>query len=510
MKKTKKNKVILIIRDGWGYRKSCKYNAICQADTKIDDFLMKNYPNTLLKASGLAVGLPNGYQGNSEVGHMAIGSGRILFQSLEKINKSIKDKSFFRNSSFLKAISNCKKNNSFLHLMILLQKEGVHSHLNHLFVFLDLCKKENFKDVFIHLITDGRDSPVNKSLKYVELLNKKLKSLGFGIIATISGRYYAMDRNKNWDRTKVTYDCIAEGKCKDFFCDILKIIKKKHKKKETDEFIIPCKKEGYSGINKGDSVVFLNFRTDRTRQLTQAFVEKNFSAWKRKRIDVFFVCMFEYYKGVNAEVAFKESEVKNILGEVISRKGLSQLRISETEKYAHVTFFFNCQKEVPFKNEKRILIPSPNLKTYDLKPEMSIYKMSEVLVKCINKKNFDFIVVNLVNCDMVGHTGNFSAIKKAVYSVDDCVGKISASGLKNDYVVLISADHGNAEDQRESQRTSHTCNKVPFILVSDDSCLRKCSLRKNRGLRDIAPTILDIMGIKKPEEMSGKSLIERV
>jgi 2,3-bisphosphoglycerate-independent phosphoglycerate mutase len=503
----KKQKVILVIRDGWGYRKNCKNNAICQTPTPITDNLMKNHPHTLINASGKAVGLPKNYQGNSEVGHMTIGSGRIILQSLSRINKSIKSKEFFNNQEFLAAINNCKENKSKLHLIGLLQSEGVHSHEKHLFALLDLCKQQDFKDVYIHVITDGRDSPVTASLKHIKKLQKKLKKLEFGKIVTVSGRYFAMDRDKRWQRTKKAYDCIVNAKAIQF-SDLLSKIKTLHKNKETDEFIVPEKHRTYSGVKDNDSIIFFNFRTDRPRQLTKAIVEDDFSAFSRKKKSVYFVAMTQFYTPMNAHVAFKEIKLDNLLGEVVSQNKLKQLRISETEKYAHVTFFFNGQIEKPFPYEDRILINSPKVATYDLKPEMSVYEITNKLVNNINKNKYDFIVTNLVNGDMVGHTGNVEAIKKAVAAVDDCLGKIVSAGLKHDYTLLVFADHGNAEDQTLKWRTSHTINPVPFIVVSNDEDLKNCKLRKNAGLSDIAPTALQLLDIDKPVDMTGESILK--
>ncbi len=496
-----KKPLILIIRDGWGYRKSCKDNVLCNANIPNTKRLMKEYPNTLLDASGEAVGLPKGYQGNSEVGHMTIGSGRIIFQSLERINYSINTQEFFKNKAFLGAISNCKKNNSTLHIIGLLQTEGVHSHINHLFALLDLCKKQNFKNVKIHVITDGRDSPVTSSLDKLKKLNSKIKKLGFGEIATVSGRFYAMDRDNRWERTKQAYDCIVKGESPEFK-DVIIQVKLNHKNKETDEFIIPRKLKGYDGIHSKDSIIFYNFRTDRTRQLTKSIVEDKFEGWQRKPLDVYYAAMTQYYIPMNAHVAFEDLKLNNLLGDVLAKNNKKQLRISETEKYAHVTFFFNGQIEKPNKGEDRILIYSPKVKTYDLKPEMSVYEITEKLLKEIDKNKYDVIVVNLVNGDMVGHTGIVPACKKAAESVDKCLGKITDKILEKEGTALIFADHGNIEDQTPRWRTSHTINKVPLIVVSNS----KMKVKKG-GLKDIAPTALKILGIKKPKEMTGVSLV---
>lgn len=506
MKKKTKNPVILIIRDGWGYKKDKKDNIIALAKTPNDDYFKSNYPNNLLDASGRAVGLPKGYQGNSEVGHLTIGSGRIIFQSLERINESIKNKSFFKNRSFLKAIENCKKNKTNLHLLGLIQDQGVHSHINHLFSLLDLCKKQNFKNVLIHVITDGRDASPFESLKHLKSLNKKVKALKIGKIVSVSGRYYAMDRDKRYSRTKLSFNCIHSGIAPDF-SDPIEYIKKSHTQNIGDEFILPAKLKGYNGLKEKDSLIFFNFRTDRTRQLTQSLIEKDFSGFKRKDFKkIKLVSMTEYYQPFSGEAAFKDIYLKNILGDVLEKNNYKQLRISETEKYAHVTFFFNGQKERKLKNEDRILIPSPRVSTYDLKPEMSAPEISNRLKKEIIKNNYDFIVVNLVNCDMVGHTANLNALKKAVESVDKAVGEIVFTGLKSNYTSIILADHGNAEDKGKEFPTSHTLNPVPVTIVSNCKDIKKVKIKKNKGLKDVAPTILKIMGIKKPKEMTGESI----
>ena len=492
-----KKKVILVVRDGWGFRKSHYMNAIAHSDTPNTDYLMKHYPNSLLKASGEAVGLPKDFQGNSEVGHMTMGAGRVILQSLSRINESIKDGSFFRNSALLGAIKNCKKHSSALHIMGLLQSEGVHSYIGHLYALLDLCRKNNFHNIFLHVFTDGRDAPVHDGIKYIKRLQKKLK--GIGKIASVSGRYYAMDRDNRWPRTRKAYDAIT-AKTNITFSDPVKFVKQSYKNGITDEFLIPGKLKDYCGVKPHDAMIFFNYRTDRPRQLTKALIEKKFAGWKRSPLDVYFVAMTQYYIPMNAHVAFKDIRLKNILGEVISREGLRQLRISETEKYAHVTFFFNDQREKPFPSEDRILIPSPKVATYDLKPEMSVYKITDKLVEQIKKKKYDFIVTNMVNCDMVGHTGVWGAVLKAIFAVDDCLGRIVEAGINNDYAILICADHGNAEDMTRLWRTSHTTNPVPCILIDGSEI-------HGGSLADIAPTVLKLMGIRKPKEMSGRSLV---
>jgi 2,3-bisphosphoglycerate-independent phosphoglycerate mutase len=500
-------KVILVIRDGWGYRADKDENAIALTSTPNTDRLMREYPNTLLAASGEAVGLPDGFQGNSEVGHMTIGSGRIIFQSMARIDKSIRDGSFFKIQEFLGAIGNCRKHKTKLHIIGLLQSEGVHAHETHLYALLELCKIERFKDVFVHVITDGRDAPVTDSLKHIASLKEKMKEFGVGTIATVSGRYYPMDRNTKWDRVKKAYDCIVDGVCLDEFNDAAEYVGKSHGRGETDEFIIPAKAKGYVGLKDNDSFIFYNFRTDRTRELTQAIVEPDFRGFERKPPKVYYVAMTQFYTPMKAHVAFKEVSLVNLLGYLVSKAGRRQLRISETEKYAHVTFFFNGQNETPNVGEDRVLIESPKVATYDLKPQMSVYEITERLVEEIRTKKYDFIVTNLVNCDMVGHTGVFPAIQSAVAAVDECVGKITDAGLGNNYALLIFADHGNAEDKTEKLRTSHTTNPVPCILVSNDDKLKKCKLKDGKGLQDIAPTALQLLGLKKPPEMTGENLI---
>lgn len=504
--KTKKP-VILIIRDGWGYSPNKKDNPIVLANTPNEDFYLKNYPHGLLKASGEAVGSEKGYQGNSEIGHLTIGSGRTILESMAHINKDINNGSFFKNKVLLKAIKQCQKNKSKLHLIGLLQDQGVHAHIKHLFALLDLCQKQKFHDVYIHIITDGRDAPVTESLKHLKKLQKKIKQLGFGQIVSLSGRYYAMDRDKRWARTKAAYQAIALGQGKKFE-EILTQVKACHQQGEADEFIKPRSLQDYNGFNKGDGIIFFNFRTDRPRQLSQAIIEKNFNGFKREMIDINFTAMTQYYEPMKAQVAYPKIILKNLLGEYLSKAGLKQLRISETEKYAHVTFFFNGQKEQANKGEDRILIHSPKVATYDLKPEMSAPEIAKRLSKELEKQVYDFIVVNLVNGDMVGHTGKMNKIIKAVEAVDKAQGEIITSALQANYTCLIIADHGNVEDKSKKTATSHTTNPVPVILVTKDEKLKKAKIIKGAGLRDVAPTILKIMDLKTPKEMNGHCFLK--
>lgn len=499
--------VVVLIRDGWGFREESELNGVVKGDTPYTDYLMENYPNTIIDAAGLAVGLPEGYQGNSEVGHMTIGAGRVLYQSLVRINKTIEDESFFSNETLLGAIENCRKNNSKLHVCGLLQQEGVHAHIDHCLAILDLCKKQKFHDVLIHVITDGRDAPVNNSVDNIGILEDKIRDLGFGKIATVSGRYFAMDRDNRWDRTKKAYDCIVGGfSDAPEFDDAVKLMTDCYLKEEFDEFIVPRKCEGYSGLKDDDSFIFFNFRSDRPRQLTKAIVEDEFEGWNRQSMNVFYVSMTDYYNPISdrVRVAFPPVSVDQNLGQVLASSGLKQLRISETEKYAHVTFFMNGQVEEPNENEDRILIPSPKVATYDLQPEMSVKKISDTIVSKLDEEQYDVIITNFVNGDMVGHTGEWDAVIKAVNAVDSSVKAVVDKVLEKDGTILILADHGNCEDMTSEFRTSHTTNPVPFILVSND--LKEVTLQKGKGLKDIAPTVLKLLGIEKPKVMIGESI----
>lgn len=501
-----KRKVLLVIRDGRGYRKSCEDNAICLNATPNTDKLMDTYPNILINACGEAVGLPEWYQWNSEVWHMTIGSGRVMYQSLVRINKAIESWEFFENKSFLWAIENCKKHNSDLHLIGLLQTQWVHAHINHLFALLDLCKKQNFQNVKLHLITDGRDAPVTESLTHVAKLQEKIAELWFGEIATINGRFFVMDRDNRRERTQQSYENIIEWKSEFEFENVIEDIKYCHANGETDEFIKPRILKWYKWVQDNDSIIFTNFRTDRTRQLSKAILEPNFDWFAREKKDVFFVAMTQFYDWIPAQIAFHDASLNNLLWKVISDNNMKQLRISETEKFAHVTFFFNGQSDTAFENENRILIDSPKVETYDEAPAMSIYEITEKLTAEMENNDHDLIVTNLVNGDMIWHTGNIEAINQAVWDVDNCLWTIIDSALENDYTVLVFADHGNAEDQSEQWRTSHTINPVPFILVSKENNFK---LKQNWGLADIAPTTLDLLWIQIPAEMTGQSLIEK-
>ncbi len=494
-------KVVLVIRDGWGYRKSHKDNAIAQANTSFTDKIMEKYPHVLLDASWEAVGLPDGYMWNSEVWHMTIWSGRIIDQSLTRIHRAIVDKSFFQNKLLSNLVSHCKKNWNTLHLMWLLQVEGVHAHMEHLFALLDFCKLYDFHDVVIHIFTDGRDAPVYDAKKHIDTLENKLKNIWFGQIMTVMWRFYAMDRNHRWERTQKAYDAIINGNVSDggvFTTSASDAIQRVYdNQQETDEFIRPMKYKDYHGVADGDAMIFWNFRTDRTRQLTQMILEK--------QKNIRFVAMTQYYDDMHADVIFPEIPIKNLLWELVSNAGYRQLRISETEKYAHVTFFMNGQRDKAFLNEDRILIDSPQVENYKDTPAMSIDSLSIRLCENISKEKYQLIIVNFVNGDMVWHTGDVDAIQKAVEAVDHSLEKTVSCALEHDYILMVTADHGNVEDQREEWRTSHTTNPVPFILIW--RWLEKIQLRTWWGLKDIAPTILEFLDINKPKDMTGDTLV---
>lgn len=479
------SKVVLIVLDGWGLRKSRKRNAVKLAKTPNFDSYWKHCPHCRLKAAGRAVGLPKGYMGNSEVGHLNLGAGRVVKQEVTIINESIKDGSFFRNKVLVSNIRKIKKNKGRLHLMGLLSDAGVHSHISHLFALLKLARKFDVP-VLIHVFADGRDTPPKSVMKYIRQLKKKMKNEK---LATVSGRYYAMDRDKRWQRTKKAYDAVVNAKGL-HAANITAAVQGAYARGESDEFILPTVIGDYKGIKYGDGVVFFNYREDRARQLTSAVALGKFR--KKKKID--FVCMCEYAASFGLPVAFKKSEIKHVLAEVLSRAGKKQFHIAETEKYAHVTYFFNGGREKPFKGETRMIVPSPKVATYDLRPRMSASKITSSVLKQLEKQ--DFIIVNFANPDMVGHTGDIKAAIKAVEFVDSCLGKIVDKAFRLGIACLITADHGNCEEITGKWETSHTLNDVPFILVSGLSVKLK-----NGKLGNVAPTILKVMGIKKPGVM---------
>lgn len=505
--------VMLVVLDGFGLTDNKEGNAIYAAKTPNLDFYFNKYPNTSLMPSGLAVGLPEGQMGNSEVGHLNIGAGRIVYQELTRISKEINEGAFFKKEEFVEAIENVKQNGSKLHLFGLLSDGGVHSHLTHLFALMKLAKEQGLQEVYVHAFLDGRDVPPACAKEYIKQFEDKSNEIGIGKIATIAGRYYAMDRDKRWDRTKKAYDAIVLGKGV-YANSPMEAIDIAYDKDQTDEFVEPTVilEDGrpIATVDKNDSIIFFNFRPDRARQLTRAFIDEVFNFFEREKgyLPVFFVSMTQYDETFkNIHVAYKPEKLNNTLGEYLSKKGIKQLRIAETEKYAHVTFFFNGGVEEPNEGEERILIPSPKVATYDLKPEMSAYEVTDTVIPKIKSNQYGFILLNFANPDMVGHTGVMNAAIKAIEAIDDCLGRIVEAVESVGGTILITADHGNSEQmidpETKEPQTAHTTNPVPFIFIGEGDV----DLRKDGILADIAPTILDIMKLPKPEEMTGKSLI---
>ncbi|MBO5349820.1 MAG: 2,3-bisphosphoglycerate-independent phosphoglycerate mutase [Clostridia bacterium] len=506
-----KKTTMLMILDGFGINENQNGNAINTANTPNIDKLMKTCPTTQIYTSGLNVGLPDGQMGNSEVGHTNIGAGRIVYQELTRITKSIEDGDFFSIPEFIEAIENCKKNNSKLHIMGLLSDGGVHSHMRHLFGLLELAKRKDFEDVYVHCFLDGRDTPPASAEGYIIKLEEKMKQKGVGKIASISGRFYSMDRDKRWNRIQKAYDAMVNG-IGEKHTSAVTAIESSYQKEVFDEFVEPT--VIYSGenpiatISKNDSIIFFNFRPDRAREITRVLVDKEFSEFETKKdLNLFFVCMTQYDETMpNVKIAFRPTKLVNTFGEYISNKGLTQLRIAETEKYAHVTFFFNGGEEQQYEGEDRILIPSPKVETYDLKPEMSAPEVTEKVIEAIKSKKYDSIILNYANPDMVGHTGSLEAAVKAIETVDKCVGEVVDAMNEIGGVILITADHGNSEQMIDyitgEPHTAHTTNPVPLMLIGMESA----KLKSGR-LADLAPTMLDIMELEKPDEMSGESLL---
>ena len=500
-----KTPTTLIIMDGYGMSVGTAGNAVHAANTPRLDQFFQEYAHTTLDASGFDVGLPEGQMGNSEVGHTNIGGGRVVFQDLPRITKSIADGDFFENPAYLKAMDNCLEHGTALHLMGLLSDGGVHSHLQHLFALLELAKRKGLEKVFIHAFLDGRDVSPTSGEGFVAETVAKCEELGIGKIATVMGRYYAMDRDKRWDRVSQAYDAMVYGEGVHTNANPVAAVQESYAAGSTDEFVEPVVCDSEGTINDNDSVIFFNFRPDRAREITRTLVDPEFDGFTRQFFPVTFVCNTEYDATMpNVEVAYPRKSVNNGLGEYLSQMGMTQLRIAETEKYAHVTFFFNGGSETVFPGEDRVLVASPKVATYDLQPEMSAYEVCDKCVERIESGAYDVIILNFANCDMVGHTGVFDAAVKAVETVDECVGRVVDATLKMGGIAMITADHGNAEQMTEtdgSPMTAHTTNVVPFILCGAGS-----ELRKGR-LADIAPTILDVMGLACPEEMDGKTLI---
>ncbi len=502
---------MLMILDGFGINENENGNAVKLANTPNIDKLMKTCPTTEIYTSGLNVGLPDGQMGNSEVGHTNIGAGRIVYQELTRITKSIEDGDFFSIPEFIEAIENCKKNNSKLHIMGLLSDGGVHSHMRHLFGLLELAKRKDFEDVYVHCFLDGRDTPPASAEGYIMKLEEKMKEKGVGKIATISGRFYSMDRDKRWNRIQKSYDAMVNG-IGEKATSAISAIESSYQKEIFDEFVEPTVivngDNQVATISKNDSVIFFNFRPDRAREITRVLIDKDFSEFETKKdLNLFFVCMTQYDETMpNVKIAFKPTTLVNTFGEYISNKGLTQLRIAETEKYAHVTFFFNGGNEKQYKGEDRILVSSPKVETYDMQPEMSAPEVTTKVLEAINSKKYDVIILNYANPDMVGHTGNLDAAIKAIEEIDNDVGKVVEAIRANEGVLLITADHGNSEQMVDyttgEPQTSHTTNPVPLILVGMETAKLKTG-----KLADLAPTMLDIMGLEKPEEMTGESII---
>jgi 2,3-bisphosphoglycerate-independent phosphoglycerate mutase len=502
-------KVILIIMDGWGLGKVQSSDAIQHAKTPFVSSLYKKYPNTTLVTCGESVGLPQGQMGNSEVGHLNIGAGRIVYQELERINVAVRDGSFAKNEVLLESIRFARDNNKPLHLLGLVSNGGVHSHINHLEAITDLCHRENLGNVFIHAFTDGRDTDPKSGLGFIKELQDHLGKTT-GKIATICGRYYAMDRDKRWERVKLAYDAMVNG-LGEKSVDAVSAIEQSYQNNVTDEFIKPivisADGQPIATIKNDDVVICFNFRTDRCREITQVLTQTDIPEQGMKKLSLHYTTMTQYdHSFKNIQVIFENDDLKNTLGEIIAKDGLKQIRIAETEKYPHVTFFFSGGREIPFEGEKRIMIPSPKVATYDLKPEMSAYEVTDAIVAEIKEKSADFICLNFANADMVGHTGIWEAAIKAVETVDKCVERVVTAALDGDYAVFLTADHGNADymvNSDGSPNTAHTLNLVPFFIIDKHW---KGTIEPGK-LGDIAPTILTIMKLGIPNEMTGKVLI---
>ncbi len=509
-----KRPTVLMVLDGFGLSDNTEGNAVKLANTPNIDKLMNEYPWAKGQASGLAVGLPEGQMGNSEVGHTNIGAGRIVYQSLTRITKSIKDGDFFEADELLTAIENCKNNNSAFHIYGLVSDGGVHSHIEHLYATLELAKNNGLTKVYVHAFLDGRDTAPNSGKMFIESLQNKMDEIGVGKIASIMGRYYAMDRDNRWERVEKAYNAMVTGDA-ERSTDAVVALEESYKNKVLDEFVVPTiiteNDKPVATISENDSVIFFNFRPDRAREIAKAFCDKSFEGFERKKgfMKLAYVCFTEYDLNINNKlVVYKPDDVTNPLGEYLSNLGLKQFHVAETEKYAHVTFFFNGGVENSYSGEDRTVIPSPKVATYDLKPEMSAFEVTDALIDAIESEKYDFIIVNYANCDMVGHTGVLEAAVKAVETVDGCVGKIYEKILEVNGQMFICADHGNAEQminpEDGSVFTAHTTNFVPFILVNFE---KNVIIREGGKLCDIAPTILEMMQIPKPVEMTGESLI---
>ncbi len=516
-----KKPLVLIILDGWGLNPKEEGNAIANAETPVWDGLRAKYPNTILKAADRAVGLPEGQMGNSEVGHLNLGAGRVVYQPLTRINNSIESCEFYDNQVFHEAMDIALKKGTNLHFMGFLSDGGVHSHIDHLFALLELAKKKGLENVYIHAILDGRDTPPRAARKFIKALESKMRDeLGIGNIATVGGRYFGMDRDKRWDRIKKAYDAIIFGEGL-HASSALEALDESYRRGAGDEFVVPTvimenlntKPEPVATVKDGDVMIFYNFRADRARQITHAILDETFDEFDRRiPPKVHYVCMMQYEANIVAPVAFPPFEIKNTIGEVLSKNNLKQLRIAETEKYAHVTFFFNGEYETPNEGETRILIPSPKVPTYDLQPEMSAQEVKAKVIQELDSGKFDVVILNFANADMVGHTGVFEAAVEAVETVDKYLGEVIATIQNLDGIALVTADHGNAEQmiyyENGESHTTHTTNNVALILISSEKHqLRQLDDDESLCLSDVAPTILELLGIDKPSEMTGQSLL---
>lgn len=505
--------VVLMILDGYGLNDNCDHNAVCEGKTPIMDQLMSQCPFVKGNASGLAVGLPDGQMGNSEVGHLNMGAGRIVYQELTRITKSIEDGDFFEVAEFLQAVENCKKSGSALHMWGLVSDGGVHSHNTHIYGLLELAKRNGLDKVYVHCFLDGRDTPPASGKGFVEALEGKMKEIGTGKVASVMGRYYAMDRDNRWDRVERAYNALTKGEG-NHGESAAAGIQASYDKEVYDEFVEPFvvteAGKPLATVNDGDSVIFFNFRPDRAREITRAFCDDEFKGFAReKRLNLTYVCFTDYDKTINNKlVAFKKESIANTFGEFLAKNNMTQARIAETEKYAHVTFFFNGGVEAPNEGEERILVPSPKVATYDLQPEMSAPIVCDKLVEAVKSGKYDVIIINFANPDMVGHTGIETAAIKAIETVDACVGRTVDAIKETNGVLFICADHGNAEQLLDYETgepfTAHTTNPVPFILVNADPSYK---LREGGCLADIAPTLIELMGLEQPKEMTGKSLL---
>lgn len=505
--------MMLMILDGFGINDNEKANAVKLANTPNIDKLMKIWPTTEIYTSGLKVGLPDGQMGNSEVGHTNIGAGRIVYQDLTRITKSIEDGDFFSIKEITGAIENCKKNHSKLHIMGLLSDGGVHSHIRHLVALLEVAKRKDFEDVYVHCFLDGRDTPPASGESYISQLEEKMKEKEVGKIASISGRFYSMDRDKRWERVQKAYDALVKGEGEKA-TSAISAIESSYQQEVFDEFVLPTvicnsNNEPVATIQDKDSVIFFNYRPDRAREITRSLVDPEFDGFTTKPLDLYYVCFTQYDETIpNVQIAFKPESLKNTFGEYVSNQGLTQLRIAETEKYAHVTFFFNGGEEKQYPGEDRILVPSPKVQTYDMQPEMSAVEVTDKVVEAIESDKYDCIILNYANPDMVGHTGNLEAAIKAIETIDECVERVVSAIEEKNGIILMTADHGNAEQMIDYKtgepHTAHTTNVVPLVLIGVEGVQLKVG-----KLADLAPTMLDLMELPKPEEMTGESIIQK-